>query len=357
MSLILYYCHACGNLLRNSECELALSLGESINTACCASCATAGRRLKKSAETLSPEKKPSGGKPVLTKVATAENELPHRNQLIARIATKRTTGTSAPPTLTILLSKRSVLLLSTVSGVFLLLICVAMLTPPSKNLSSTILAASISPMLETESPESESGKTAKIYVAESIPVPLSPPAQLELSNTPPKRVEKKVESPKALLPYKSIPAATNLTAAPSGFLVIFGEQSHAKITIDRGSGSVSTQVGKGPQLVSPKLVVFNGNGAFGSIGDRSLVLEYTSDSESNVQIGLEFEGGLWRSEMVKLKPSPAGLLRITPGSDKKFLRLSREERYEKELKQIKFDPRDDIVGNLIVHRVSLQEVR
>jgi len=103
MSLILYYCHACGSLLRNPECELALSLGESINTACCASCATAGRRIKKSAETLSSEKRPSGGKPVLTKVATGENELPHRNQLMARIAAKRT---DAPPSLT----KRSVLL-------------------------------------------------------------------------------------------------------------------------------------------------------------------------------------------------------------------------------------------------------
>jgi len=110
-------------------------------------------------------------------------------------------------------------------------------------------------------------------------------------------------------------------------------------------------------LVSPKLVVFNGNGAFGSIGDRSLVLEYSSDSESIVQISLEIEGGQWRSEMVRLKPSPAGSLRITPGSDKKFLRLGREELYDRELKQIKFDPRDDTVGNLVVHRISLQKVR
>jgi len=198
-------------------------------------------------------------------------------------------------------------------------------------------------------------QTAGINVVESIPVPLSPRAQLEVTSAPPKRVERKEEPPKAILSPETPLAGATQTASDT--LVIFGEQSHSKITIDRGGGSVSTQAGKGPQLISPKLVVFNGNGAFGSIGDRSLVLEYTSDSESIAQLSLEFEGAQWRAEMVKLKPSPVGSLRITPGSDKKFFRLSREELYDKELKQIKFDPRDDRVGNLVVHRISLQKAR
>lgn len=353
MSLILYYCHACGNLLRNPECELALSLGESINTACCASCATAGRRIKKSAETMSPEKRPSGGKPVLTKVATAENELPHRNQLMARIATKRT---AAPPSLNISLTKRSVLLLSSTGVALLLFICVAALWPVSRNSPPTILAASISPMPPINFPVPVAEQATGINVAESVPVPLTPPAQL-VSKSAPRPVERNVETPKAIIHSEAAVATANLTVASSDSLVIFGEQSHAKITIDRGGGSVSMQAGKGPQLVSPKLVVFNGNGAFGSIGDRGLVLEYTSDTESIVQLSLEFEGGQWRAEMIKLKPSPAGLLRIALGSDKKFLRLSREDLYDKELKQIKFDPRDDRVGNLVVHRISLQKIR
>jgi hypothetical protein len=317
MSLILYYCHACGNLLRNPECEKALSLGESINTACCESCAKNGKRV--SATATAPRETPSrplsrqsrtpGGTPsLLQKHALQASTL---RQTLARPAQDPITPQRP-------LSK--VLLAAGLSAAVTTMSLVWIFAPLNTNEIQT-------PAVATETPPLP--PTVSV-ASEPNPKPV---------HTPPTAVQSKPPSEVAPPPAAVLPALTTDT------IILFGDGAHLAITLDQGGGAIQKQSGQPPQLVAPKILVFNGNNAFGPGFQYILNVEYSSKADSDVQMTFEIEGIGSRSKMMRFRKGDSMKATFTPTGEK---------HPDKKLLKVKIDPRDLAAGNLILHRIYLE---